>query len=166
MWPTLTVPHSQCHTDSTYFRTCFYKVPSLVGSHRHRLPTRAAAPLPAQVLVEKLGVADAAAAQAVAAARADPEANPEPACDFYASRLKLLSLLEFDRDRKSMSVLARSGNGGNVLLVKGAAECVLERSTKWVGGHVGHVGPAACLCVASASPRLRLLAAHVGPYME
>jgi len=89
-------------------------------------PTEAAL----RVLVEKLGVADAAGAKEVAAGREDPEANPEPACAFYASKLRSVSLLEFDRDRKSMSVLARPEQGANVLLVKGAAECVLERSTK------------------------------------
>lgn len=43
----------------------------------------------------------------------------------------MVSLLEFDRDRKSMSVIARPVNGGsNMLLVKGAAECILDRSSK------------------------------------
>jgi magnesium-transporting ATPase (P-type) len=43
-----------------------------------------------------------------------------------------MSLLEFDRDRKSMSVLAAPaiGNAGNALFVKGAAECVLERASR------------------------------------
>ncbi len=42
-----------------------------------------------------------------------------------------MSLLEFDRDRKSMSVLAAPKSGGEcVLFVKGAAECVLERSSR------------------------------------
>eukprot|EP00891_Asterochloris_glomerata_P005322 jgi/Astpho2/5322/fgenesh1_pm.00075_%23_6_t len=42
-----------------------------------------------------------------------------------------LATLEFDRDRKSMSVIAATtGRQQNVLLVKGAAECVLSRCSK------------------------------------
>lgn len=51
--------------------------------------------------------------------------------------MKQVALLEFDRDRKSMSVIAKPASGGsNVLLVKGAAECVLERCNRCV-----------CVCV-------------------
>lgn len=39
-----------------------------------------------QVLVEKLGVADAGLAADIAAKRANPEAYPEPANDVYASK--------------------------------------------------------------------------------
>ena len=42
-------------------------------------------------------------------------------------RLSTVATLEFDRDRKSMSVIACRRGGSNVLLVKGASECVLER---------------------------------------
>lgn len=49
-----------------------------------------------------------------------------------------MATLEFDRKRKSMSVIAGSSNGGarsaaNTLLVKGAAECVLDRCTHIMG---------------------------------
>jgi Ca2+-transporting ATPase len=50
----------------------------------------------------------------------------------WASQYDVLSMLEFSRDRKSMSVLAKpkSRYGQNVLFVKGAAEMVLARCSK------------------------------------
>ena len=48
-------------------------------------------------------------------------------------RVEKHATLEFDRDRKSMSAIcSRKGGkrGGNVLFVKGAAECVLSRCTQ------------------------------------
>ena len=44
-------------------------------------------------------------------------------------RFQKLATLEFDRKRKSMSVIVRGTGAGaqNLLLVKGAAECVIER---------------------------------------
>ena len=78
----------------------------------------------------------------------------------YVCRNKSLATLEFDRDRKSMSVICsapiaapaassgiqtRSGTSGkpahgHKLLVKGAAECLLGRST-----HVSE-HPTECRC--------------------
>ncbi len=56
----------------------------------------------------------------------------------YNTELQRLSLLEFDRDRKSMSVIAkRRASKENVLLVKGAAECVLERCNRCACGPLG-----------------------------
>jgi magnesium-transporting ATPase (P-type) len=63
------------------------------------------------------------------------------------ARCPKLAMLEFDRNRKSMSVICsrgppsegrtrRSAQRSNVLLVKGAAECVLGRCSK-----VGQPGP-------------------------
>jgi Ca2+-transporting ATPase len=55
--------------------------------------------------------------------------------DHYNAALERLALLEFDRDRKSMSVICkRRGAKDNVLLVKGAAECVLERCNRCAAG--------------------------------
>ncbi|CAK9231707.1 unnamed protein product [Sphagnum troendelagicum] len=51
------------------------------------------------------------------------------ACQYWGQRSKCLFTLEFDRVRKSMSVIVKEVDGqrSNKLLVKGAAECVLER---------------------------------------
>jgi magnesium-transporting ATPase (P-type) len=58
--------------------------------------------------------------------------DPVQACNqytsFWESRYSKLATLEFSRDRKSMSVLCRSGNGqGNRLFVKGAPDLLLNR---------------------------------------
>jgi len=98
------------------------------------------------VLVEKLGVPNAEDVEAIAKARAEcPEGNELGCCKYYTDRHRVVSLLEFDRNRKSMSVLTsaeehhhsyntrrrgRREEDGNALLVKGAAECVLERCSK------------------------------------
>jgi len=101
------------------------------------------------VLGEKVGVADASVQNEINNTRSK---NPTGACSYYESTYKKLATLEFDRDRKSMSVLCtrnsvdeqkgssspskrrlRSSKSSSdepaesFLFVKGAAECVLER---------------------------------------
>ena len=72
-----------------------------------------------------------------------------PVTKAYGAKARKLATLEFDRERKTMSVIctappaasngslgrmwARSGKGHNQLLVKGAAECVLQRCTQVCG---------------------------------
>jgi len=87
-------------------------------------PTEAAL----RVLVEKMGAGSAAADKGVARARAagDRAGAAQGACAAYEAAERKLSLLEFDRSRKSMSALVEGG-AGNRLLVKGASENVLER---------------------------------------
>uniref|UniRef100_A0A383VU19 P-type Ca(2+) transporter n=2 Tax=Tetradesmus obliquus TaxID=3088 RepID=A0A383VU19_TETOB len=85
-----------------------------------------------KVLTEKLGTPDKATTHKLVQQRiADAAACASPICEWYDAKLQRLALLEFDRDRKSMGVIARqtpyTRHSGNVLLVKGAAECVLER---------------------------------------
>ncbi|KAK9917696.1 hypothetical protein WJX75_007286 [Coccomyxa subellipsoidea] len=100
------------------------------------------------VLAEKLGVPHAHQSAAIAAARqSDPDANADGVQRWYNAKWRKLATLEFDRNRKSMSVICASpsatpassgvqtrrtvrASGGNVLLVKGAAESLLERSTQ------------------------------------
>lgn len=85
-----------------------------------------------KVLVEKLGTSDKTTSHKLCEQRrSNPDDAPTPVCGHYCGRLEQLALLEFDRDRKSMSVLCKpipsTRHTSNVLLVKGAAECVLDR---------------------------------------
>jgi P-type Ca2+ transporter type 2C len=184
------------------------------------------------VLVEKIGLGDAAKQRKI---RANREDNPTGACSVYASKYQKLATLEFDRDRKSMSVLcapagsitkapaaaateaaptssgpttrrstrrwsfspskkgpvvqgdaddasasaaaaapsASTATGSNVLFVKGAAECVLQRCTKVMlsDGRVVALDKAARTRVAKlmdakAGHALRLLAFAIKPAAE
>ncbi|KAG6555237.1 hypothetical protein Mapa_003278 [Marchantia paleacea] len=92
------------------------------------MPTEAAL----MVLVEKLNVPDKEARKKIKAARlAKVETEVLGACKYWGQNVSRLVTLEFDRSRKSMSVLVNENLGEkgrkNKLLVKGAAECVLER---------------------------------------
>ncbi|KAK4784485.1 hypothetical protein SAY86_018853 [Trapa natans] len=85
----------------------------------HGMPTEAAL----KVLVEKMGL---------------PEGSHVPAstnellgcCQWWNQNDHRIATLEFDRDRKSMGVIVSSHSGTNSLLVKGAVESLLERSSK------------------------------------
>lgn len=58
--------------------------------------------------MEKLGTSEKATSQKLCEQRrCDPDAAPTPVCGHYCGRLEQLALLEFDCDRKSMSVLCR-----------------------------------------------------------
>ncbi|KAK7396528.1 hypothetical protein VNO78_17599 [Psophocarpus tetragonolobus] len=87
----------------------------------HGMPTEAAL----KVLVEKMGLPDGS--------KDDQSASSRPllrCCDWWNEHDPRLATLEFDRDRKSMGVIVDSGLGKRSLLVKGAVENVLERSSK------------------------------------
>ncbi len=101
----------------------------------------------------------AAQRAAAALRRAAPALNPQPVSALWEGSYVRLAVLEFDRTRKSMGVVVRAGGAGeeraeaapgarrvtrsaakkgtapaggaasNVLMVKGAPECVLERCT-------------------------------------
>ncbi|CAL5388127.1 unnamed protein product [Camellia sinensis] len=87
------------------------------------MPTEAAL----KVLVEKMGLPDESD---------DDEMCPSPSdlllrcCRHWKRTERRIATLEFDRDRKSMGVIVNSQSGNKTLLVKGAVENVLERSTK------------------------------------
>lgn len=95
------------------------------------LPTEAAL----KVLVEKMGVPDAKAREKIrdmqlaANYLIDRSTVKLGSCEWWTKRLKRLATLEFDRIRKSMSIIVREPNGQNRLLVKGAVESLLERSS-------------------------------------
>lgn len=95
------------------------------------LPTEAAL----KVLVEKMGVPDTKARnklremQLASNYLIDNSTVKLGCCEWWTKRSKKVATLEFDRVRKSMSVIVREANGQNRLLVKGAVESLLERSS-------------------------------------
>ncbi|GBG85897.1 hypothetical protein CBR_g40710 [Chara braunii] len=91
------------------------------------MPTEAAL----KVLVEKMGVPDPREQQRLRnISETDPESLVQGCTDWWVALHPRLATLEFDRSRKSMSVIVRMPSGRNRLLVKGAVECVLDRCTK------------------------------------
>lgn len=74
--------------------------------------------------MEKLGATDKATChKLLEQRRSNPDSCPAPVCDYYTGKLQHLALLEFDRDRKSMSVICRQtphtrNSGGEVLQVQ------------------------------------------------
>jgi Ca2+-transporting ATPase len=100
-------------------------------------PTEAAL----KVLVEKIGVPEDSSKQAEfeSLQRSDPAKAVQFCNEYWAGQHKKLAILEFSRDRKSMSVLcAKTGHASvrttrsttlnqNVLFVKGAPEGLLDR---------------------------------------
>ncbi|XP_071716681.1 calcium-transporting ATPase, endoplasmic reticulum-type [Rutidosis leptorrhynchoides] len=95
------------------------------------LPTEAAL----KVLVEKMGVPDVKAknkireSQVMASYLIDNDSVKLGCCQWWTKRSKRVGTLELDRIRKSMSVIVNEPTGQNRLLVKGAVESVLERSS-------------------------------------
>lgn len=95
------------------------------------LPTEAAL----KVLVEKMGFPDVKGrnkisdTQLAANYLIDRSTVKLGCCEWWMKRSKRVATLEFDRTRKSMSVIVREPTGHNQLLVKGAVESLLERSS-------------------------------------
>jgi len=85
-----------------------------------------------KVLVEKIGLPDVAEQKILEAKRSlDPVETAHAVNDYWGGKAKVLATLEFNRDRKSMSVLTKPfDQKTNQLLVKGAPEGLLTRCTK------------------------------------
>ncbi|KAJ1261332.1 hypothetical protein BS78_09G021400 [Paspalum vaginatum] len=83
------------------------------------MPTEAAL----KVLVEKMGLPGGKNGLSF-----DPS-DPLGCCKWWNNVAKRIATLEFDRTRKSMGVIVKTSSGSNALLVKGAVETLLERSS-------------------------------------
>eukprot|EP00850_Spirogloea_muscicola_P014853 SM000109S14167 [mRNA] locus=s109:444144:450805:- [translate_table: standard] len=93
------------------------------------MPTEAAL----KVLVEKMGLPDNRKFAAIMAAREEEPGSSlalSGCSDTWTASMKRLAMLEFDRARKSMSVIVQISSGHNRLLVKGAVENILERCSQ------------------------------------
>ncbi|XP_058210763.1 calcium-transporting ATPase 4, endoplasmic reticulum-type-like [Rhododendron vialii] len=85
------------------------------------MPTEAAL----KVLVEKMGFPEKSEDDACSS----PSDTILRCCRHWKKTVRRVATLEFDRDRKSMGVIVNSPTGKRSLLVKGAVENLLERST-------------------------------------
>ncbi|CAN6340220.1 unnamed protein product [Urochloa humidicola] len=83
------------------------------------MPTEAAL----KVLVEKMGLPGGKNGLSL-----DPS-DTLGCCKWWNNVARRIATLEFDRMRKSMGVIVRNSSGSNTLLVKGAVETLLERSS-------------------------------------
>ncbi|KAL1827606.1 hypothetical protein ACET3Z_006018 [Daucus carota] len=84
------------------------------------LPTEAAL----KVLVEKMGLPDG-----LDSSSSSDHGDAQRCCRTWTGSVSRIATLEFDRDRKSMGVIVNSKSGRRSLLVKGAVENLLERSS-------------------------------------
>ncbi|MBA0825282.1 hypothetical protein Goarm_021881 [Gossypium armourianum] len=82
------------------------------------MPTEAAL----KVLVEKMELPEKYASSSA-------PGDPRRCCQVWNKMVQRIATLEFDRDRKSMGVIINSSSGNKSLLVKGAVENLLERSS-------------------------------------
>ncbi|RHN48399.1 putative calcium-transporting ATPase [Medicago truncatula] len=88
----------------------------------HGMPTEAAL----KVLVEKMGLPEGSKN-----VQSGSKSTILRCCEWWNEHDRRIATLEFDRDRKSMGVIVDSGVGKKKsLLVKGAVENVLDRSSK------------------------------------
>ncbi|CAK8543779.1 unnamed protein product [Lathyrus sativus] len=87
----------------------------------HGMPTEAAL----KVLVEKMGLPEGSKD-----VQSGSKTTILRCCEWWNQHDRRIATLEFDRDRKSMGVIVDTGAGKNSLLVKGAVENVLDRSSK------------------------------------
>ncbi|KAI4349242.1 hypothetical protein L6164_009856 [Bauhinia variegata] len=87
----------------------------------HGMPTEAAL----KVLVEKMGLPEESHD-----VRSASTSTVLRCCEWWNERERRIATLEFDRDRKSMGVIVNSRQEKKSLLVKGAVENLLERSSK------------------------------------
>ncbi|XP_007016574.2 PREDICTED: calcium-transporting ATPase 4, endoplasmic reticulum-type [Theobroma cacao] len=90
------------------------------GNHyvANGIPTEAAL----KVLVEKMGFPEEYGPSS-------GHGDPQRCCQLWSTMEQRIATLEFDRDRKSMGVIVNSSSGRKSLLVKGAVENLLERSS-------------------------------------
>jgi len=86
-----------------------------------------------KVLTEKIGVPDRQMQDGILRKREiDPDSMVQAASEYWKKKYTKLATLEFDRQRKSMSVLVKMHGNANELLVKGAPEMVLDRCSEIV----------------------------------